>query len=449
MPAGTIALTNNSATLTGTGTSFTTELKVNDFVVSTVGGLAYTLGVKSIQSNTSLTLMEVYTGPSAAGQSWTPVPYGTMSAITAQVAAQVTYAIRGFNLDKANWQQIFTGTGTVTINLPDGTSWQGPAWGGITTTLNNKAAKGANSDITSLSGLTTAVTISQGGTGGKTAAEARSGIGLGTAATANVQTSQNDVTSGAVMTIGAFGLGNYGVPTDNANGGRINSILAATGAAASNYFDSYSALISLARNGSVASQIQPTTDAKIAVRGCNAGNWTPWYELYSTKNTTKASDGTLKAASPIARIVCSQGSSQRADVAESGFTWCGCGTANEEAEGIALSRLEAGIYVLTGSAGLATEGWQLLPPRDPKGSGDLGIVEAEQTESGGLKISLYKRRYKLTDNGDIEVVKGDLIDVPTNSWIDVRLDMPEDSAYNRKQAEMQISDVDDDHQSGS
>lgn len=139
MPAGTIALTNNSATVTGTGTSFTTELKVNDFLVSTVGGLAYTLGVKSIESNTSLTLMEKYTGPSATGQSWTPVPYGTLAAITAQLAAQVTYAIRGFNLDKANWQQIFTGTGTVTVTLPDGTSWQGPAWGGITSALANKA----------------------------------------------------------------------------------------------------------------------------------------------------------------------------------------------------------------------------------------------------------------------------------------------------------------------
>lgn len=139
MPAGTIALTNNSATVTGTGTSFTTELKVNDFLVSTVGGLAYTLGVKSIESNTSLTLMEKYTGPSATGQSWTPVPYGTMAAITAQLAAQVTYAIRGFNLDKANWQQIFTGTGTVTVTLPDGTSWQGPAWGGIAATISSKA----------------------------------------------------------------------------------------------------------------------------------------------------------------------------------------------------------------------------------------------------------------------------------------------------------------------
>lgn len=139
MPAGTIALTNNSATVTGSGTSFTTELKVNDFVVSTVGGVAYTLGVKSIESNTSLTLMENYTGPSASGQSWTPVPYGTMAAITAQLAAQVTYAIRGLNLDKANWQQVFTAPGNITVSLPDGTSWQGPSWAYMAAQYDSKA----------------------------------------------------------------------------------------------------------------------------------------------------------------------------------------------------------------------------------------------------------------------------------------------------------------------
>ncbi|CDL31325.1 Phage tail fibers [Enterobacter hormaechei] len=79
------------------------------------------------------------------------------------------------------------------------------------------------------------------------------------------------------------------------------------------------------------------------------------HTIYSTQNTTKASDGTLKAASPIARIVKSQEENQRTDVDEVGFTWCGCGTANTEAEGIKISRLDVGVYVLIGSAGLASE----------------------------------------------------------------------------------------------
>ncbi|EPO6587246.1 phage tail protein, partial [Enterobacter hormaechei] len=157
-----------------------------------------------------------------------------------------------------------------------------------------------------------------------------------------------------------------------------------------------------------------------------------------TANTTKASDGTLKAASPVARIVKSKDESQRSDVAEEGYNWCGCGTANAEAEGIKISRLDVGVYVLIGSAGLASEGWQLLPPMDPGGMGELGVVEAEQTESGGLTIRLFKRKYMLSDDGEIVKTKGAPMDVPANSWIDVRLDMPEDSIWKTRASEASL-----------
>ncbi|HGG9149768.1 TPA: phage tail protein, partial [Enterobacter cloacae] len=158
-----------------------------------------------------------------------------------------------------------------------------------------------------------------------------------------------------------------------------------------------------------------------------------WKKVYTTANTTVASDGSIKAASPVARIVQSKEANRRTDLYEDGFSWCGCGTANEEAEGIQLSRLDVGVYLLTGSAGLASSGWQLLPPMDPGGMGELGVVEAEQTESGGLTVRLFKRKYMLNDEGEIVKTKGAPMDVPSNSWIDVRLDMPENSVWNQRQ----------------
>ncbi|MEG5654915.1 hypothetical protein UXP20_22860, partial [Enterobacter roggenkampii] len=125
-----------------------------------------------------------------------------LNMVTAALVAQSAEALRGLNYDKQNWQSIFSGNGNVTVTLPDGTKWTGPAWNSITTTLSGKAAKGANDDITSLSGLTTALSLEQGGTGSTTETGARKNLGLGTSATKNTGTTSNDV-----MQPGMFGLG--------------------------------------------------------------------------------------------------------------------------------------------------------------------------------------------------------------------------------------------------
>ncbi|PYA61263.1 hypothetical protein DMW53_09370 [Serratia marcescens] len=128
MPAGTLTLTNNSAVVKGTGTAFNTELKAGDFIVSVVGGVTYTLPVKTVDSATQATLIKAYDGPTQAGAAWYAVPRDAMNTITAQLAAETAKALRGLNLDKANWQQVFSGTGNITVTLPDGSSFTGPAW---------------------------------------------------------------------------------------------------------------------------------------------------------------------------------------------------------------------------------------------------------------------------------------------------------------------------------
>lgn len=141
MPTGTLTLTNNSAIVKGTGTAFNTELKSGDFIVSTVGGITYTLPVKTVDSATQVTLVKAYDGPTQAGAAWYAVPRDAMSAITAQLAAETAKALRGLNLDKENWQQVFSGAGNITVKLPDGGTYSGPAWNSITASLNNKLDK--------------------------------------------------------------------------------------------------------------------------------------------------------------------------------------------------------------------------------------------------------------------------------------------------------------------
>lgn len=75
-----------------------------------------------------------------------------------------------------------------------------------------KAAKGANSDITSLTGLTTALSVAQGGTGGATQAAARTGLGLKSAAVADILgtvSQTGGVPTGAIIEAGSNGNGSY------------------------------------------------------------------------------------------------------------------------------------------------------------------------------------------------------------------------------------------------
>ena len=424
MSAGKLTLTNNSAAVTGSGTAFTTELAAGDFIVVTVGGIPYTLAIKTLNSNTSLTLVSNYTGPTQAGAAWYAVPRVAMNLVTAALVAQSAEALRGLNYDKQNWQSIFSGTGNVTVTLPDGSSFTGPAWNSFNTALNGKADK-----------VSGAVPVNQGGTGATTKEDARTNLGLGSSATRDAYSS-----SGKMISEGDFGLGGKGVVrtwTDTQVVGYLRSGASVTEFWRNNadtghtwaggpclYTQSFDSFfnICVGQRGQGIKISSGTTD------GASLQVYTP----YTDKNTTKSSDGTLKAASPVARIVKSQTDNQRMDLDEEGFIWCGCGTANAEAEGISISRLDVGVYTLTGSAGLASSGWQLLPPMDPGGMGELGVVEAEQAESGGLTIRLFKRKYMLSDEGEIIKTKGEPMDVPANSWIDVRLDMPEDSLFNQR-----------------
>ncbi|WP_379933898.1 phage tail protein [Enterobacter sichuanensis] len=412
---GTIAINGNTAT--GTGTNWTapaSQVRAGQTII-VMSNPVQMFQISSVNSATSMTVTPA-ASPALSGQK-----YGILVSDNISVdglAQAMSQLIKEYDENIGAWETFATTSAnqsiTVTIN---GTPVTIPGIGKL-------AQKGPNG----------ALPIDQGGTGATTAEGSRTNLGLGSSATKDIGQAP-----GNVMEVGSFGLG------ETLDGSKHVIDLAGNNNTGFGYWNATGGDGVMPGQWQVGFNIKGggVVGAQLVLSGYTAvprailrsrSSPTAWAsaELYTTSNTTKASDGTLKAASPVARIVTSRDACQRADVAEDGFSWCGCGTANAEAEGITLSRLEAGVYLLTGSAGLASEGWQLLPPMDPGGMGELGVVEAEQTDNGELTIRLFKRKYMLGDDGEIIKTKEELMDVPANSWIDVRLDMPADSLYNQK-----------------
>ncbi len=409
---GTIAISGN--TLTGTGTNFTAagSLIRNGCTVIALTSPAQVFQITAIGGATSLTVTPAASPAIPAGTKYSILLSDSLS--VDGLAQDIAETFTMYQRYMSGFADVMNGTTDVTITI-----------NGVAVTVPGQkslAKKGANSDITSLSGLTTALSIEQGGTGAKTANEALTALGaLGTGGgtltnslnIAGIAGNPYAFTVEGLSTVGSVWAHTVmvnGTPRFRAGVAGIGGAVSYQIAGRNNGTDAFSTMLSV-KPGSV---------------------------VYTSENTTKASDGTLKAASPVARIVKSQNENQRTDIDENDFVWCGCGTANAEAEGIKISRLDVGIYLLTGSAGLASEGWQLLPPMDPGGMGEVGVVEAEQTESGGLTIRLFKRKYMLSDEGEIVKTKGAPMDVPANSWIDVRLDMPEDSIWKTRASEASL-----------
>ncbi|ENH2673332.1 tail fiber domain-containing protein [Escherichia coli] len=173
---GTIAINGNTAT--GTGTNWTapaSQVRAGQTII-VMSNPVQLFQISSVNSATSMTVTPA-ASPALSGQK-----YGILVSDIISVdglAQAMSQLINEYDENIGAWETFASTSAnqlvTVTIN---GTSLSIPAIGGL-------ARKGANSDITELKGLSTALSIDQGGTGAKTKEAARTNLGLGDSVTAN------------------------------------------------------------------------------------------------------------------------------------------------------------------------------------------------------------------------------------------------------------------------
>ncbi|MCK0554301.1 tail fiber domain-containing protein [Pantoea ananatis] len=162
MSEGSITLTNNSTTVSGNGTSFTSQLKPGDFIYVMVGGSPYTMIAAAVGSNTQLTLSVAYDGPTASGLAWSAVPFLMSVAITQKILNDFGAVGRAQMLQMQNWQAIYSDAASVTVTRPDRSTFTGPSWGYMANQYANKADKSALGNSASRNVGTTSGTVAAG-----------------------------------------------------------------------------------------------------------------------------------------------------------------------------------------------------------------------------------------------------------------------------------------------
>lgn len=133
-----------------------------------------------------------------------------------------------------------------------------------------------------------------------------------------------------------------------------------------------------------------------------SGSIRNFYTLYSDKNTTKDSNGMIKASSPVLRVF-----SDRIE-----------GNDDGEKMGAEFVKKGVGDYLIKGTTGLADEGWYVTVPQDANGN-NLVAVEYESLENGDVALRTYKRRFDF-ETVSIVADRDNPLDIPETRWVDLR-----------------------------